>query len=137
MFSKIFIERPIFASVISIVIVLVGSIALVALPIARYPDIAPPTIEVTANYPGANAKTVADTVATPIEQEVNGFENMAYMSSTSTADGAMTLIGVFGFVGWVEVDVDHVVQHADRGFDRRLEFLVIQFAVSDVVQHVD
>jgi multidrug efflux pump len=91
MFSHFFIERPIFATVLSIVIVIVGSVALAGLPIAQYPEVAPPTITVTANYPGANAKVVADTVATPIEQEVNGVENMIYMSSRCTNDGQMLL----------------------------------------------
>jgi multidrug efflux pump len=91
MFSHIFIDRPIFATVLSIVIVIVGTVALTQLPIAQYPEVAPPTITVTANYPGANAKVVADTVATPIELEVNGVENMIYMSSRCTNDGQMLL----------------------------------------------
>jgi multidrug efflux pump len=91
MFSHLFIDRPIFATVLSIVIVIVGTVALSQLPIAQYPEVAPPTITVTANYPGANAKVVADTVATPIEQEVNGVENMIYMSSRCTNDGQMLL----------------------------------------------
>ena len=91
MFSHVFIDRPIFATVLSIVIVIVGAVALTKLPIAQYPEVAPPTITVTANYPGANAKVVADTVATPIEQEVNGVENMIYMSSRCTNDGQMLL----------------------------------------------
>jgi multidrug efflux pump len=91
MFSHFFIDRPIFATVLSIVIVIVGGVALVGLSIAQYPEVAPPTINVTANYPGANAKVVADTVATPIEQEVNGVENMIYMSSRCTNDGQMLL----------------------------------------------
>jgi len=91
MFSHFFIDRPIFATVLSIVIVIVGVVALTQLPIAQYPEVAPPTISVTATYPGANAKVVADTVATPIEQEVNGVENMIYMKSSNTSDGRMQL----------------------------------------------
>src|SRR5689334_2880158 len=91
MFSHLFIDRPIFATVLSIVIVIVGTVALMQLPIAQYPEVAPPTITVTANYPGANARVVADTVATPIELEVNGVENMIYMSSRCANDGQMLL----------------------------------------------
>jgi multidrug efflux pump len=94
-FSRFFIHRPIFASVLSIVIVLGGSIALFTLPVAQYPEITPPTVEVSASYPGANAQVVADTVAAPIEQQVNGVENMMYMSSQSTNDGAYTLTVTF------------------------------------------
>ena len=95
MFSRFFINRPIFASVLSIVIVLGGSIALFTLPVAQYPDIAPPTVEVSASYPGANAQVVADTVAAPIEQQVNGVEGMMYMSSQCTNDGNYTLTVTF------------------------------------------
>ncbi len=91
MFARFFVDRPVFGTVISVVIIIVGLVALVMLPIAQYPEIAPPTISVTTSYPGANAKVVADTVATPIEQEVNGIENMLYMSSRCTNDGSMTL----------------------------------------------
>ncbi|NIQ89449.1 MAG: multidrug efflux RND transporter permease subunit [Deltaproteobacteria bacterium] len=95
MFSKFFIERPIFASVISIVIVIAGGVTLATLPTAQYPEITPPTVEVTATYPGANAQVVAETVAAPIEQEVNGVEDMIYMSSTSASDGSYTLTVTF------------------------------------------
>jgi multidrug efflux pump len=94
-FSRFFINRPIFASVLSIVITLAGTIALFTLPVAQYPEIAPPTVEVSAYYPGANAQVVADTVAAPIEQQVNGVENMMYMSSQCTNDGKYTLTVTF------------------------------------------
>src|SRR5438874_1468409 len=95
MFSRFFINRPIFASVLSIVIVLGGGVALFTLPVAQYPEIAPPTVEVSASYPGANAQVVADTVAAPIEQQVNGVEGMMYMSSQCTNDGNYTLTVTF------------------------------------------
>jgi multidrug efflux pump len=91
MISHFFIDRPIFATVLSIVIVIIGVVALVGLPIAQYPEVAPPVVQVSATYPGANAKTVADIVAIPIEQEVNGVERMLYMSSRSTNDGQFLL----------------------------------------------
>jgi multidrug efflux pump len=94
-FSKFFINRPIFASVLSIVIVLAGGIAVSTLPVAQYPDITPPTVEVSATYPGANALVVADTVAAPIEQAINGVEGMMYMSSQCTNDGNYTLTITF------------------------------------------
>jgi multidrug efflux pump len=94
-FSHFFIERPIFAMVISIVIVIAGLLAYLGLPTAQYPEIAPPTIQVTTSYPGADPKVVAETVATPIEEQVNGVENMLYMASQSTADGSMTLTVTF------------------------------------------
>src|ERR1700759_5443598 len=94
-FAHFFIERPVFAGVISIVTIIVGVIAIFTLTIAQYPEIAPPTVTVSASYPGANAKTVAETVATPIEEQINGVENMIYMSSQSTNDGNMKLTVTF------------------------------------------
>jgi len=94
-FTHFFIDRPIFASVLSILILLVGGLALIALPIAQYPEIAPPTVVISATYPGANAQVVAETVATPIEQEVNGVEDMLYLSSQSTNSGNMALTVTF------------------------------------------
>src|SRR5438552_18243439 len=95
MLARIFIDRPVLAWVISIVIVLIGAIASGLLPIAQYPEITPPTVEVSAVYPGANAKVVADTIAAPIEQQVNGVEDMMYMSSTCGNDGSYTLTVTF------------------------------------------
>jgi HAE1 family hydrophobic/amphiphilic exporter-1 len=94
-FSRFFIDRPIFAAVISVIIVLIGAFAYPTLSIAQYPDIAPPTITVTAVYPGASAEVIADTVATPLEQEINGVEDMLYMSSSSTSDGRLTVTITF------------------------------------------
>ncbi len=94
-FAHFFIDRPVFAAVLSIVTIICGGIAMFSLPIAQYPEIAPPTVTVSANYPGANAKTVAETVATPIEEQINGVEGMLYMSSQSTNDGSMKLTVTF------------------------------------------
>ncbi|MDN3564418.1 efflux RND transporter permease subunit [Paeniroseomonas aquatica] len=93
--ARFFIDRPVFAAVISIAITLVGAIAAFRLPVGEYPDIAPPTVQVTALYPGASAETIAQTVAGPVEQEVNGVDGMLYLSSQSTGDGRVTISVVF------------------------------------------
>lgn len=95
MFSKFFIDRPIFATVLAIVMVFAGLLTIKSLPVAQYPDITPPTVSVMASYPGANAETVARTVGVPIEEQVNGVENMLYMSSNSGSDGSYMLTITF------------------------------------------
>src|SRR5258705_4202266 len=93
--SHFFIDRPIFAAVLSIVFVILGAVAFVRLPVAQYPEIAPPIINVTGQYPGASAEVVASTVVAPIEEQINGVENMLYVGSTSTADGRFTISVTF------------------------------------------
>jgi multidrug efflux pump len=95
MFSRFFIDRPIFAAVVSILIALAGTLALVNLPVAQYPEISPPAVTISISYPGASAQVVADTVASPIEQQVNGVPGMLYMSSNSGNDGSYTLTVTF------------------------------------------
>src|ERR1700730_3042892 len=95
MFSHFFIERPIFAAVLSIVITLAGAVAVFTLPVAQYPQITPPSINVTCTYPGANAQVVADAVAAPIEQQVNGIEDLLYLVSQSNNDGSYALTATF------------------------------------------
>ena len=91
MFSKFFINGPIFATVLAIIMILAGLLTVRTLPVAQYPDITPPTVFVSATYPGADAKTVAETIGVPIEEQVNGVEGMMYMSSTSGSDGSYSL----------------------------------------------
>src|SRR6185436_18264024 len=93
--AKFFIDRPIFAAVISVIITLAGGIAVMLLPVAQYPEITPPTVQVSCTYPGASAKVVGETVAAPIEQQVTGVENMLYMSSQCTNDGGYNLTVTF------------------------------------------
>src|SRR5215210_2012149 len=101
-FSRFFIERPIFASVLSIIITLAGLVSATALPVSQYPEIAPPTVTISASYPGASAETLSKTVAAPIEEQLSGVENMIYYSSTAAADGSVTISATFD----VGTDVD-------------------------------
>ena len=103
--SRFFIDRPIFATVLSIVITLAGGVSVFNLPIAQYPEVTPPTVVVTASYPGANCLTVQDTVAAPIEEQVSGVEGMMYMSSQCTNDGTYTLTVTFqpGYIKSVRI----------------------------------
>ena len=95
MISDFFIARPVLANVLAILMVVIGAVAVFALPVAQYPDVVPPTVQVTTRYPGASARTVIDTVALPIEQQVNGVQDMIYMQSYSGADGSYSLTVTF------------------------------------------
>ena len=115
MFSKFFINRPIFANVVSILIVLAGLIAIKLLPIKEYPSITPPQIMVQAIYPGADAKTLATTVSTTLEESINGVDNMTYMTSTASPSGVLSLSIYFAVgtdVSQAKVDVNNRVQLA-------------------------
>src|SRR5690349_3258832 len=94
-FSRFFVDRPIFAAVLSIVIFTAGLIALPLLPISEYPEVVPPTVQVTATYPGANPKVIAETVASPLEDAINGVENMIYMKSVAGSDGVLSTTVTF------------------------------------------
>ncbi|HEY1051465.1 MAG TPA: efflux RND transporter permease subunit, partial [Prosthecobacter sp.] len=94
-FARFFVSRPIFAAVLSIVITMLGALAYFSLPVAQYPEVIPPTVVVSATYPGADARTLAETVSTPLEQEINGVENMIYVSSSSTSDGRVQITVTF------------------------------------------
>src|SRR5216684_1150374 len=105
--SHFFIDRPIFATVLSVFVILIGAAAYFTLPVAQYPEIAPPTIVISASYPGASAEVVSDTVSTPLEQEINGVENMLYMNSQATADGNLQLTITFAL--GTDLDISQVL----------------------------
>jgi len=93
--SGFFITRPIFAAVLSILIFMAGLVAMFKLPISEYPEVSPPSVIVSANFPGANPSTIAETVATPLEEQINGVENMLYMNSLATTDGRLSITVTF------------------------------------------
>ena len=139
--SRFFIDRPVFAAVISIAIVIAGTLAAFNLPIAQYPEVAPPTVTVTATYTGANAETIAKTVATPIEEQVNGVENMLYMSSQSTNTGQMVLTVTFKVgtdLDIAEVQVQNRVAIAQSQLppEVQVQGLVVQKASPDITMVV-
>ena len=128
-FSHFFIDRPIFAGVISVLIVLIGVFAYPSLPVAQYPEIAPPTIAITASYPGASAEVLGDTVAAPLEQEINGVENMLYITSSSTGDGRVTVNVVFKLgtnLDTAQVLVQNRVQSALPRLPQQVQVLGVQ-----------
>lgn len=129
--SRFFIDRPIFAAVLSIIIFLGGLVSLPLLPISEYPEVAPPSVVVRAQYPGANPTTIAQTVATPIEEQVNGVEDMLYMSSQSTADGQMALTITFK-LGTDPDQAQQLVQNRVSQALPRLPDIVRQFGVTTV-----
>ena len=129
MFSRFFIHRPIFAAVISIVIVLAGLVAGRVLPVAHYPEIAPPTVIISANYPGASTETLMRTVAGPIEEQLSGVENLIYFSSTAASNGSLTVTATFEVgtnVDMATVNVNNRVKIAEP----RLPDIVRQFGVT-------
>ena len=137
--AKFFINRPIFASVISIIIVIAGLVALQVLPIAQYPQIAPPTVLITANYPGASAETLAKTVAAPIEEQLNGVENMVYFNSSASANGAVTITATFEVgtnIDMAAVNVNNRVKAAEARLPEtvRRNGVIVQKRSNDILQ---
>jgi len=135
-FTHFFIERPIFAAVLSFVIVLVGGLTYFTLPVSQYPNVAPPTVLVRASYPGATPQVIADTVATPIEQEMNGVDDMLYMESSSSSDGTMQLTVTFK-LGTDLDDAQVLVQNRVAIAESRLPEQVRQIGVTTTKQIPD
>src|SRR6202051_3469990 len=129
--SKFFIDRPIFAGVISLLIFIAGLIAMRSMPISEYPEVVPPSVVVRAQYPGANPKVIAETVATPIEEAINGVEGMLYMSSQATTDGLMTLTVTFK-LGADPDKAQQLVQNRVSQAEPRLPNVVRQLGITTV-----
>src|SRR5437867_6406391 len=128
MFSRLFIDRPIFAAVLSVFIVIAGLAAMRNLPIAQYPEIAPPVVTVTANYPGASAAVIEQTVAAPIENAINGIEHMIYMSSTSTSNGTVQIQVTFDIgtdIDQAAANINNRVRQSEPGLPTELRRLVV------------
>ncbi|HEY8536308.1 MAG TPA: efflux RND transporter permease subunit, partial [Vicinamibacterales bacterium] len=121
-FARFFVDRPIFAAVLSLLIVIAGGLALLRLPVSEYPSVVPPTVVVRAVYPGANPKVIAETVASPLEQQINGVEGMLYMSSQSTSDGLMTLTVTFG----LGTDIDNAQVQVQNRVSQALPRLPVE-----------
>ncbi|MGE5491262.1 MAG: efflux RND transporter permease subunit, partial [Actinomycetota bacterium] len=139
--SRFFINRPIFASVISIIIVIAGLVAAQVLPVAQYPQIAPPTVLITATYPGASAETLAKTVAAPIEEQLNGVENMSYFTSSAAANGTVTITATFEVgtnVDMASVNVNNRVKAAEPRLPEavRRNGVIVQKRSNDILQVV-
>jgi multidrug efflux pump len=135
-FSRFFIDRPIFAGVLSALIFLAGLLSLPALPISEYPEVAPPIVTVRAQYPGANPKVIAESVATPIEEQINGVENMLYMSSQATTDGQMTLNVTFR-LGTDPDKAQQMVQNRVSQAEPRLPEVTRQLGITTVKSSPD
>src|SRR5579862_3776873 len=134
--SRFFVERPIFAGVLSVLIFVAEQLALGALPISEYPEVVPPSVVVRAQYPGASPKVVAETVATPIEEAINGVEDMLYMSSQATTDGLMTLTVTFR-LGTDPDKAQELVQNRVAQAEPRLPEEVRSLGITTVKSSVD
>src|ERR1700759_3010725 len=141
MISKFFIERPVLSNVIAILMMLIGGVALFELAVAQYPDVVPPTVQVTTRYPGASARTVIDTVALPIEQQVNGVERMLYMQSYAGADGTYVLTVTFDIgtdLNFAQVLVQNRVASATASLPQSVQAqgVVVQQKSTSILQIV-
>src|SRR5690349_20957621 len=135
-FSRFFVDKPIFAAVLSVIVVVAGLIAIFKLPISEYPEVVPPSVVVIAQFPGANPKVIAETVAAPLEEQINGVENMLYMSSQSTSDGMMQITVTFK-IGTNPDLAQQLVQNRVNQALPRLPDIVRQFGVTAVKSSSD